>query len=145
MQPERTAGQAGFTLLEVLVVMMIIGLLAAFVAPSVFHRLDESRRVAAQNQIAIFGTALENYRLDVGQFPTTEQGLPALLEPPSVPPAAEHWNGPYLEKKVPLDPWGHAYVYRCPGDHNPRSYDLYSYGKDGREGGTGPDADVVNW
>lgn len=136
---------AGFTLLEVLLVMMIIALLAAVVAPNIYSRLDESRQMTAQNQLAVFATALDNYRLDAGQYPTTEQGLAALRQPPSLPPAPRRWNGPYLEKEVPRDPWDNEYVYRYPGEHNQHSYDLFSYGKDGLSGGTGVDSDITNW
>lgn len=136
---------AGFTLLEVLLVMMIISLLAAIVAPRIFSRLDDSRWMSAQNQLAVFATALDNYRLDAGQYPTTDQSLSALQQPPSFPPAPKNWNGPYLEKDVPKDPWGNEYVYQYPGEHNQTGYDLLSYGRDGRPGGSGADADVTNW
>lgn len=135
----------GFSLLEVLVVMTIIGVLATLVAPAVFRRVGESRQVTARNQIVMFASALESYRLDVGQYPTTEQGLRALLEKPTIPPIPAHWNGPYLMQSPPDDPWGRPYVYRSPGEHNRDGYDLYSLGADGQTGGDGESRDVTNW
>lgn len=131
---------SGFTLLELLVVMVIIGLLAAYVAPKYFAQIGKSEVKTAAAQIDALGKALDQYRLDVGHYPTTDQGLAALF----VAPANETgWNGPYLQKKVPLDPWGKPYLYKQPGDHG--DYDLWSYGKDGQPGGTGENADLTNW
>lgn len=129
----------GFTLIELLIVMVILGLLAALVAPKMFQKVGTSKIKAAKAQIALLGTALDAYRLDVGRYPTTEQGLSALR----VNPGFDTWDGPYLPKDVPKDPWGRDYVYRCPGQHG--DYDLYSLGADGREGGEGENADVVSW
>ena len=132
---------AGFTLLELLVVMVIIGLLAGFVAPRYFAQVGKSQVKAARAQIDALDKALEQYRIDVGHLPTTEQGLAALNTQPS---GEQNWAGPYLKKDVPLDPWGAPYVYAEPGTHN-NDYDLMSYGKDGRAGGTGEAADLGNW
>ncbi len=130
----------GFTLLELLVVMVIIGLLAAYVGPKYFSQVGKSEVKTARAQIVAFEKALEQYRLEVGTYPTTEQGLAALVARPA---QAAHWDGPYLAKAVPLDPWGHAYVYKSPGDHG--DVDLMSLGRDGQPGGEGLDADIVNW
>lgn len=132
---------AGFTLLELLVVMVIIGLLAGFVAPKYFAQVGKSQVKAARAQIDALDKALEQYRIDVGHLPTTEQGLTALNTQPQ---GEQNWAGPYLKKDVPLDPWGNPYLYATPGTHN-NDYDLMSYGKDGRPGGTGENADLGNW
>lgn len=129
----------GFTLLELLVVIVIIGLLAAYVGPKYFAQLGKSEITVAKAQIESFEKALDTFRLDVGRYPTTEEGLKALT---AKPPTAPKWNGPYLSKEVPLDPWGHPYVYRTPGSKG--EYDLSSYGKDGQPGGSGDDADITN-
>ena len=131
----------GFTLLELLVVMVIIGLLAGFVAPRYFEQVDKSRVKAAHAQIDALDKALEQFRLDVGRLPTTEEGLAALNTAPS---GVNNWEGPYLKKAVPLDPWGHPYLYAQPGTHQ-NDFDLLSYGRDGAPGGTGEDADITNW
>lgn len=130
----------GFTLLELLVVMVIIGLLAAYVAPRYFSQVGKSEVRAAQAQIAALTSALNTYRLDVGQFPTDEQGLAALLARPA---GVGRWDGPYLQKGVPADPWGRPYLYKSPGEHG--DFDLYSLGKDGQAGGTGDAADLTSW
>lgn len=135
----------GFTLLEVLVVVVIIGILATIVGPAVFRRIGESRQVTGKNQLELFAAALENYRLDVGQYPTTEQGLAALWGKPTLPPIPSVWNGAYLMKEPPKDPWGKEYGYRSPGEHNRDGYDLFSLGSDGQPGGDGEAKDVVNW
>jgi general secretion pathway protein G len=135
----RTHAFGGFTLLELLVVIVIIGLLAAYVGPKYFAQLGKSEVTVAKAQIESFEKALDTFRLDVGRYPTTEEGLKALS---AKPPTAAKWNGPYLSKDVPLDPWGHAYVYRAPGSKG--DYDLISYGKDGQPGGSGEDADITN-
>ncbi|SET08398.1 general secretion pathway protein G [Nitrosospira multiformis] len=134
----KTAG--GFTLLELLVVMVIIGLLAGYVAPKYFSQVGKSEVKVAQAQIDSLEKALDQYRLDTGHYPTSEQGLVALTMRPSSEPK---WQGPYLKKTSPPDPWGRAYVYRYPGEHG--EYDLFSYGKDGQPGGTGEAADITNW
>lgn len=130
----------GFTLLELLVVMVIIGLLAAYVGPKYFSQVGKSEVKTARAQIVAFEKSLEQYRLEVGSYPTTEQGLAALVAKPA---QVVRWDGPYLAKAVPLDPWGHAYVYKSPGDHG--DVDLMSLGRDGQPGGEGLDADIVNW
>jgi len=130
----------GFTLIELLIVMVILGLLASLVGPRMFGKVGKSKQKAAKAQIGLFETALDTYRLDVGKYPTTEQGLEALRRKPD---GVENWDGPYLPKEIPLDPWGHPYIYRCPGEHG--DYDIISYGADGRPGGSGEDADIVNW
>jgi len=137
----RARGAAGFTLLELLVVMVIIGLLAGFVAPRYFAQVDKSRIKVARAQIDALDKALEQFRLDVGRLPTTEEGLSALN---TAPPGIANWEGPYLKKAVPLDPWGHSYLYVQPGTHQ-NDFDLVSYGRDGQAGGTGEDADITNW
>ena len=130
----------GFTLLELLVVMVIIGLLAGYVGPRLFSQIGKSETKAAKAQINALESALDQYRLDTGRYPSTEQGLAALM----VKPANENrWAGPYLRKNVPDDPWGKPYLYKQPGEHG--EFDLFSYGKDGAPGGTGDAADVVNW
>jgi general secretion pathway protein G len=131
---------AGFTLLELLVVMVIIGLLAGLVAPRYFGQLGKSNTKVARAQINALEQALDQFRLDVGRYPSTEEGLDALNHAPA---NIEGWSGPYLKKGVPLDPWGKPYVYQQPGSN--AELDLLSLGKDGRPGGTGEGADVVNW
>jgi general secretion pathway protein G len=136
----RTGRQSGFTLLELLVVVVIIGLLAGLVAPRYFDQVGKSNTKIAKAQIDSLEKALDQYRLDVGAYPTSEQGLPALSAKPA---NLERWQGPYLKKPAPPDPWGRAYHYKAPGDHY--DYDLYSYGADGQPGGTGENADVNSW
>ena len=131
---------SGFTLLELLVVVAIIGLLAGYVGPKYFGQLGKAEVKAARAQIDALDKALDQYRLDVGRYPTTEQGLSALNAKPA---GTSRWAGPYLKKDVPLDPWGKSYIYKNPGEHG--EYDLSSLGRDGRSGGTGEDADVTNW
>lgn len=130
----------GFTLLELLVVMVIIGLLAGYVGPKYFSQVGKSETKVAQAQIDAIEKALDHYRLDTGHYPSTEQGLNALNARPS---NESQWAGPYLKKNVPLDPWGKPYLYRSPGEHG--EIDLLSYGKDGLQGGEGNSADVTNW
>ena len=130
----------GFTLMELLVVIIIIGILAALVGPKFFGRVDEAKQKAAKAQIELFGTALDALRLDTGRYPTTEEGLKALREKPA---GMDNWKGPYLPKEIPLDPWGIAYIYKSPGDHG--EFDIISLGKDKAEGGEGDNQDIVNW
>jgi general secretion pathway protein G len=132
----------GFTLLELLVVMVIIGLLAGFVAPRYFAQVGKSQVKVAKAQIDALDKALDQFRLDMGRYPTSEEGLNALQ---TAPGGTENgtWGGPYLKKGVPNDPWGRPYVYVSPGEH--AEFDLSSLGKDGRPGGTGEDADITNW
>jgi len=130
----------GFTLLELLVVMVIIGLLAGYVAPKYFAQIGKAEVKTARAQVDALGKALDQYRLDTGHYPSTEQGLAALNTRPANEPK---WEGPYLKKGVPLDPWDKPYVYKQPGEHS--EYDLLSYGKDGQPGGSGENADITNW
>jgi general secretion pathway protein G len=134
------AASRGFTLLELLVVLVIIGLLAGIVAPQYFAQIGKSNAKVARAQIESFGQALDQYRLDVGHYPTTEQGLNALRK---LPQQEARWQGPYLKREIPPDPWGHPYVYVRPGSHG--DYDLVSLGADGQPGGEGESADVVSW
>jgi general secretion pathway protein G len=135
-----TRRHSGFTLLELLVVMVIIGLLAGYVGPRYFSQIGKSEVKAARAQIDALGKALDQYRLDTGRYPTTEQGLAAL----NAPPAGEsRWAGPYLQKAVPSDPWGKPYQYTSPGQYG--EYDLLSWGSDGNAGGTDTAADIGNW
>jgi len=135
----------GFTLIEVLVVVFILSLLAAIVAPRIIGRTDEAKIAEAKVQIRNFETALKMFKLDNGFYPSTEQGLQALIEKPSIGRIPEHWReSGYLEqKKIPLDPWGNPYIYISPGLHG--EYDIICYGADGKEGGEGIDADITNW
>ena len=138
--PERRS-KAGFTLIELLVVIIIIGLLAALVGPKLFGRVGKGKQAAAQAQIELFGAALDNFRLDVGRYPTSDEGLKALLVNPG---AIENWDGSYLKKEeIPLDPWGHPYLYKSPGEHG--DYDIISNGGDGVAGGEGENQDIVSW
>lgn len=132
--------QKGFTLLELLVVMVIIGLLASYVGPKYFSQIGKSEVKVARAQIDALGKALDQFRLDTGHYPNTEEGLAALITRPSNQPK---WDGPYLTKNVPSDPWGNPYLYKSPGDHG--EYDLFSNGKDGQPGGEGEAADIINW
>jgi general secretion pathway protein G len=132
--------ERGFTLIELLIVMVILGLLAALVGPRMFGKVGKSRQKAAKAQITLFETALDTYKLDTSKYPTSSQGLEALRTQPS---GVERWDGPYLPKDVPKDPWGHPYEYRFPGEHG--DYDIISYGADGNPGGEGEDMDIVSW
>jgi general secretion pathway protein G len=132
--------QTGFTLLELLVVIVIIGLLAGYVAPRYFAQEGKSKIQVTRAQIDSFEKALDQYRLDTGHYPNTEQGLAALVTRPNNEPK---WSGPYLRKAVPSDPWDRPYIYRQPGEHD--EYDLISLGKDGQPGGTGEDGDITNY
>ncbi len=137
--PARRGG--GFTLIELLVVLVILGLLAGLVGPQVLKYVGRSKTDTARLQVAQLGAALDLYLIDIGRYPTTDEGLGALV---SAPGGVRNWNGPYLKKGfVPKDPWGRDYAYRSPGQHSP--YDLFSLGADNRPGGTGEDADVNSW
>ena len=130
----------GFTLLELLVVMVIIGLLAAYVGPRYFSQIGKSEIKVARAQMVAFEQAIDQYKLDTGHFPSSEQGLIALEIKPE---NEKRWDGPYLKKKLPLDPWGNSYTYRSPGEHS--DYDILSFGNDGRSGGDGEATDIGNW
>ncbi len=131
---------SGFTLLELLVVLVILGLLAGYVAPKYFSQVGKSEVTTAQAQIGALEKALDQYRIDTGHYPTTEQGLAALNAKPAEEP---RWGGPYLKKAVPNDPWGKPYQYRMPGEHS--EVDVFSMGRDGAPGGSGDGADIGNW
>jgi general secretion pathway protein G len=135
-QPEN-----GFTLIELLVVLVILGLLAGLVGPQVLRHLGGAKSDTAQLQISELGAGLDLFHLEVGRYPSSSEGLQALVEAPST---ATNWHGPYLKKStLPKDPWGNEYIYAFPGDHGP--YDLYSYGADNAEGGEGDNKDIVSW
>ena len=138
-QTLRASANRGFTLLELLVVMVIIGLLAGYVGPRYFAQIGKSEVKVARAQLDALDKALEQYRLDTGHFPTQEQGLAAIMKKPANEP---RWDGPYLKKDVPMDPWGRSFVYKFPGEHG--DFDLVSLGKDGAPGGTGESADLRN-
>lgn len=135
----RFRDRRGFTLIELLVVMVILGLLAALVGPTLFGKVGKGKTAAAKTQIELFGQALDSFRLDTGRYPTTAEGLNALVENPGI----DGWDGPYLKKGVPKDPWHRPYQYTCPGTHG--EYDLYTYGLDGAPGGTGENQDITSW
>lgn len=138
---ERTARNSGFTLLELLVVLVILGLLASIATPQVLKYLARARTQSAAIQIHDLAAALDLYRLDVGRYPATQEGLDSLVQAPA---AVQNWNGPYVKKhQMLLDPWGHPFNYRIPGEHG--DYDLYSLGADSAVGGEGENQDVVNW
>ncbi len=135
----RNSKPFGFTLVELLVVITIIMLLAALVGPRLFPKLGKGKQAAARTQIELFGQALDQFRLDVGRYPTTQEGLRALTGNPGI----ENWEGPYLKKAAPGDPWGRPYLYQCPGNHG--EYDLICYGRDGVPGGEAEDRDIFSW
>jgi general secretion pathway protein G len=139
------SNRRGFTLIEILVVIAVLAMLAALVAPNVFQHVGTAKDATARSQIELLGAALDAYRLDNGRYPTTDQGLDALQVQPTLQPLPSNWRGPYLRKDVPLDPWGSPFIYLSPGEANPRGYDLLSLGADGEPGGEGEDADVVSW
>jgi general secretion pathway protein G len=136
--------RAGFTLIEIMAVVLIIGLLSTLVGLAIFPQIDKARVNAAHGQMQMFDSALETYRMDNARFPTTDQGLVALIQPP--PEARNAPPGGYMrERRVPDDPWGNPYQYESPGQHNSHAYDLWSFGADGSPGGEGVDADIGNW
>jgi len=141
MRSIRQRAVGGFTLIELLVVIVIIGLLAAFVAPKYFKQIGRSKTQIARAQIESLEKALDQYRIDTGHYPATELGLAALVNRPLSEP---NWNGAYLKKAIPVDPWGMPYVYNTPGREE-REYDIVSYAADGKSGGEGDDADVTSW
>lgn len=139
-------GQAGFTLLEILAVLVLLAFIMAMVTPEITKRFQEGQIRATRAQIEATVSALQSYQMSTGMYPTTEQGLRALFEKPTIPPIPERWNGPYTNKKsVPKDAWGNELHYVCPGVHNPDSFDLFSLGRDNTEGGTGINEDIGNW
>lgn len=138
-------GRRGFTLIEMMVILAIIAVLAAVVAPEVLRSVGDANAGAARQQIELLSTALDGYRLDNHAYPTTQQGLAALRTEPVIGDKPRNWRGPYLRRAVPEDPWGRPYVYEAPGRANPKGFDLYTLGRDGREGGEGEDADVTSW
>jgi general secretion pathway protein G len=135
-----TLDEAGFTLIELLIVVIILGVLAGLVGPRLFGRVGQSRQAAARVQIELLGSALDQFKLDVGRYPNSQEGLQALQQSPG---NAAGWEGPYLKKEVPRDPWGSPYQYRSPGEHG--EYDLASLGSDGAPGGDGEATDVTSW
>ncbi len=132
--------QEGFTLVELIVVVIIIGLLAGLVLPQFIKQGEKATAKAAKAQIELLATALDTFRLDASRYPTSQEGLRALTQKPG---GLDRWDGPYLKKEVPNDPWGKPYLYKSPGEHGP--YDIISYGADGVPGGEGNDRDVVSW
>lgn len=138
-QIRRANRRSAFTLIELLLVLVILAVLAAVVVPKFTNRSEQARTAAAKTDVAVIETALDAFEIDNGRFPSSEEGLGALLEQPT---NATNWQGPYLKRGMPVDPWGNAYVYVYPGSHTTNGYDLYSYGPDGREGG---DDDITNW
>jgi len=133
--------QRGFSLIELIVVLVILGLLAGLVTPAIMDHLIKARITITKRQISLLENALDSFKVDVGRYPTTEEGLHALIiNPGNIP----NWNGPYLQKNfVPKDAWKHEFIYRCPGQHG--EFDLYSFGPDGQEGGQGQNADITSW
>jgi general secretion pathway protein G len=137
---------AAFTLIEMIVVIVIIAVLAGLVGPRLFRNVGKAKISAARAQIDLLGLALDSYRLDNDIYPTTEQGIEALVWEPEIVPFPRNWDGPYLKKlEVPLDPWDNPYIYVSPGDVNPGGYDLYTLGRDGEEGGVDEDQDIFSW
>ena len=135
--------ESGLTLIEITIVIVILGLLASFIAPRVLNAPDKAKVAKAKMEISALETALGGYAIDVGNYPTVEQNLRALWEVPN--PEPENWSGPYINKPIFTDPWGNSYVYVYPGSRIGYDYDLYSFGKDGKEGGTDFNADITNW
>jgi len=129
----------GFTLIEILVVMVIIGLLASLVGPRLFPKLGKGKQATAKAQIELLGQGIDQFRLDTGRYPSMQEGLSVLSQNQNI----ENWDGPYLKKSLPVDPWGKPYHYQYPGQHG--DYDLFSYGRDGNPGGEGEDKDVLSW
>jgi len=136
--PSRTS--RGFTLMELLLVLVIIGLLSAIVAPTLYQRIKPAKITAAREQMGNFSVALDSFFVDMGRYPTTSEGLNALRTKPD---SSEKWKGPYLQKEIPTDPWGKPYIYRSPGRNG--GYEIISLGEDGREGGEGDNADINSW
>lgn len=140
-----TRQRSAFTLIELLVVIVVLGTLATLVTPNIFRHVGTAKETTARTQIEMLGAALDAYRLDTGRYPTTQQGLDALWTEPGTDPRPFNWRGPYVRKAVPPDPWGQPYLYRSPGASTRAGFELLSYGADGKEGGTGEDADIASW
>ena len=143
MLSQLRADQSGLTLIELTIVIVILGILATFIAPRVMDAPHKARVAKAQIEIGNLKTALDLYAVQIGDYPTTEQGLEALWRAPS--PIPQNWTGPYIQSQTFVDPWNNPYVYRSPGTHEGYDYDLYSLGKDGKVGGVNYDADITNW
>ena len=137
---DRATDNRGFTLVELIVVVIIIGLLAGLVLPQFIRQEEKAKLKTARAQIELLGTALDTFRLDVGRYPTSDEGLQALRQKPG---AIDRWDGPYLKKELPMDPWNKSYIYKSPGEHGP--YDILSYGADGAPGGEGDNRDITSW
>src|SRR4051812_48636531 len=137
---DRATDNRGFTLVELIVVVIIIGLLAGLVLPQFIRQEEKAKLKTARAQIELLGTALDTFRLDVGRYPTADEGLQALRQKPG---AIDRWDGPYLKKELPMDPWNKPYIYKSPGEHGP--YDILSYGADGAPGGEGDNRDITSW
>lgn len=147
-RPSRSAilgSNGGFTLLEMIVVVAVIGTLAAIVGPALFRNVGDANASAARSQLEMLGLALESYRLDNHDYPTTDQGLQALSTFPTEPPAPPKWRGPYLRRALPTDPWDRSYVYESPALMSGQGFDLYTLGRDGEIGGAEEDADITSW
>ena len=142
---ETGARASGFTLIEIMVVVVILGVLGALIVPNIVGRPDEARATAARSDIQQIGNALDLYRMDNGHYPSTDQGLEALVDKPAGYPEPRRWNPDGYLKRVPVDPWGEPYLYEQPGTQNPRSFDLWSLGADAGPGGEDADADIGNW
>jgi len=138
-KPGRMARRGGFTLIELLLVLVILSVLAAVVVPKFTKRSEQARITAARTDIANLEVALDAFEIDTGRFPTTQEGIGALVDEPA---GMDDWRGPYIKRGVPNDPWGNPYVYQCPGEHNREGYDLHSFGPDGQNGGGD---DIDNW
>lgn len=145
MKKGASSKRKGFTLIELMVVITILALLGGIVAPRVIGRLRQAKPQKAAMDIKNISTALDMYAADNGDYPTTEQGLEALIRKPTTPPEPMNWNGPYVDPTDFKDPWGNKYIYVYPGTHEGYDFDLYSYGSDGKEGGSGDAADITNW
>ena len=143
--PSPHGNRKAFSLIELLVVLTILSVLAAIIVPRVAGRGEDARRSKAVADVESLGVALDLYAADNGHYPTTEQGLDALRAAPVASPLPRVWNGPYLKKELPTDPWGHPYLYQSPGGHDAATYDLASFGADAQPGGTGANADVTSW
>jgi general secretion pathway protein G len=144
--PKDINREDGYTLIEILAVLTLLAFIITMVAPNIINSLQSGQIKAARSQISSTENVLNSYYLDNSCYPTTEQGLKALIEKPTASPIPDTWNGPYIQKnKIPADPWGHELHYKSPGEHNSESYDLFSFGKDNAEGGSGANADIENW